>query len=144
MLTGTIYKINDNTVDIKYNDEIIPEVPIDFVKGKLEFDKEIEFYNYENIYADLDISRNGKVDVFINTFRFGKCELTDNMASIVYKIKTFINKLYQIDSLQLYRRFINPISLASLNKNVEFSKSNLKNLIYQYTIQPPKRHNCVI
>ena len=135
---GIIYKINYNetiTLDIhdKLSDVIYSNVDLNFLikyKGKLintELDMsvikigdEVEYYKYETKYADVIITKHGKITFDVNWQSIFNINIEDIIDKLVICYNYFIDKIASITLFKSYSNIILPINSNILYLNASF------------------------
>ena len=134
---GVVFKINKNSVDVEHNDVILEDIPKSYILDNIVVGKEIQFHKYDALYADLDISRKGYLDCYINTENINLENYVYILENIGTILNNFIEKLYLIDSLQSYRIFDNKIYNEQLNSFKKYNDTKISNMIYNYNVKIP-------
>lgn len=140
LLTGKIFKINEDSYDILFDDHILDSIPRNFIEGagNIDVDDEVSFYRFNTIYADVEVSKKGFLQVTIDSTNLDTDDLEDTLFNIKEKINNFINYMYSIEPLKSVAIYDNNIDYSNIVNYGNNKKSYLKNFIYKYTIKLPK------
>ena len=139
-VSGRIYKINEGTIDILYQDKIIEEVSDEFVitQGDLKVNDVIDFYLYTTIYADVELFKKGRLSVIINMQDFETNNIHKLLDNVTEKINNFINWLYTLDVLQSYTIYNNLIQTNDFERHRFDKNTRFNNFVYEYSLIVPK------
>ncbi len=142
-LKGKIYKINDDgTVDVLNDGYVYNNVNYKLVnkKSELKLEEEVYFKKHDKLYVDIDIFKNGKVLVTLNTkdFNFNEESFIELIDLMIIKINEFINNLYNIDSLRVYKNWIDIVEKIDLYYDRYLNNSSFNNIIYKYEMFLPQ------
>jgi len=134
---GVIIKLNyDNSILVSLDvqvEDIVYVINIEFVKNvksTYKIDDKIEFYSSDTLYADIEITKKGWIELKINYKNSNY--LIDNsiLIKIIAEFNKFIDKIKNIDYFKSYTNIILPINsdLLTLNPtfyNTLFSYNNI-------------------
>uniref|UniRef100_A0A6C0EKT2 Uncharacterized protein n=1 Tax=viral metagenome TaxID=1070528 RepID=A0A6C0EKT2_9ZZZZ len=127
--TGSIVKLNYNedlliSLDIDV-EGIINTINVEFIKTKTNYkiNDVIEFYSFDTLYADIEITKKGLVELKIN-FRDPNYVTDETIfKKILDAFNNFIKDLKNIDYFKSYTHIILPVNTNLLTLNPKFYNS---------------------
>uniref|UniRef100_A0A6C0IVA4 Uncharacterized protein n=1 Tax=viral metagenome TaxID=1070528 RepID=A0A6C0IVA4_9ZZZZ len=134
---GTIVKKNyfeDELISLELQSENLVTVNLEQIKVKkedYEINDVIEFYNYETLYGDIEISKKGLLDLKINFANQNYIINNDITYKAIEKFNSFIDILKNIEYFKTYTNIILPIdkNVYKLNTNFYNSEITYNNLL---------------
>ena len=117
------------TSDILYNSEIYTNIPHDYITGDISIGNIVSFKNKKNIYVDIEIFKNGKINVNADISHYNDDKYNKNnyiFNNLVEKVNAFIIKIYQSDKiLNSYQSYISLIKTNAFMKKHIYNHYNL-------------------
>jgi len=146
IINGKLFKINnDDTLDIQLeNNSIISNIEESFIHGsnidQLVIGDNISFYNFETIYAQINIFKNGVIEFKTFLRNIFIINVEEYHTKIINKFNTFIDKL---KNLPIYKPNIGIFSIPKniLNFNTEFYNTNIVSSSHQFDIKLNSEYN---
>ena len=134
---GTVIKKNyleDNLVSLDLQCENFITVYLEQIKDKksdYEINEVVQFYDYETVYGDLEISKKGIIELKVNYINTSYVINNDITFRIIEKLNNFIDILKNIEYFKTYTNIILPLdnALYKLNSNFYNSEISYNNLL---------------
>ena len=142
---GQIFKLNKDSVDILYDELVTENIPYHFIVNysenkPYEIGEIVDYYIYKTVYADIELSKNGKMSILIDTSPIDIESLDDIVGKFIDKVNGFITWLFSIDQLKDFSQNHNEIVYRDLYVHSKISKTNFSNFTYKYSIDLPENY----